>query len=53
MLRANLWVEGGLVNGSLGTIKDIVYAAGGSPPELPFYILVEFDNKLIPTIDKE
>lgn len=44
MLRANLWVEGGLVNGALGTIKNIVYNAHSDVPELPAYILVEFDH---------
>ena len=44
MLRVNLWVPGGLVNGSVGIIKSIVYAEGMAPPQLPLYVLVEFDN---------
>lgn len=44
MLRTNLWVEGGLVNGSLGTVRYIVYAPDTRPPSLPLYLLVEFDN---------
>lgn len=44
MLRANLWVEGGLVNGAIGTAREIVYLPNTTAPELPAYILVEFDN---------
>lgn len=35
MLRKNLCVEKGLVNGSLGTVKAIVYHSGERPPALP------------------
>lgn len=44
MLRRNLWTEGGLVNGSIGTVRAIVYNNKHKPPEHPAYILVEFDN---------
>lgn len=44
MLRVNLWVEGGLVNGSLGTVRKIIFAEGDLPPSLPLYVLVEFDR---------
>ena len=44
MLRKNLWVEKGLVNGSLGTVADIVYEIGKRPPSLPALVLVKFDN---------
>lgn len=44
MLRANLWVEGGLVNGAIGTVREIAYLPMTTSPELPAYILVEFDN---------
>ena len=44
MLRKNLWVDKGLVNGSLGTIKDIVFEVGIRPPNLPAFLLVKFDN---------
>ena len=35
MLSANLWVDMRLVNGSMGTVKDICYCAGSAPPNLP------------------
>lgn len=44
MLRMNLWVNGGLVNGTMGTVKDIVYKSGEKPPSVPAYILIEFDD---------
>ncbi|XP_023211628.1 ATP-dependent DNA helicase PIF6-like [Centruroides sculpturatus] len=44
MLRVNLWVKGDLVNGSLGTIRYIIYAPNARPPALPLFILVEFDS---------
>ena len=31
MLRRNLWVEASLVNGSLGTITDIIHEVGRRP----------------------
>ena len=45
MLISNIWIETGLVNGSLGTIKEIVYKSGG-PPDLPIAVTVLFDNDL-------
>ena len=61
MLRDNLWVRGGLVNGTLGTVHAIVYDTNTAPPSLPLYILVQFDNyqgpyikeKLFPIITKD
>ena len=44
MLTANLWIQGGLVNGSLGVVKDIVYATSSKPPQLPTYVTVTFDS---------
>ena len=32
MLSANLWVDMRLVNGAMGTVKDICYCAGSAPP---------------------
>lgn len=44
MLRRNLCVRRGLVNGSLGTVREIIYRAGERPPLLPYAILIEFDK---------
>ena len=42
MLTANLWVQAGLVNGSLGKFIDIVYKSNEQPPILPSFFVVEF-----------
>ena len=44
MLRRNLWVNVGLVNGALSTVRAIVYAQGENPPALTMHVLVEFDD---------
>ncbi|XP_012143156.1 uncharacterized protein LOC105662771 [Megachile rotundata] len=46
MLRKNLWVAGGLVNGSLGHVTDIIYDEGRGAPSLPRVIMVKFDSYL-------
>jgi ATP-dependent DNA helicase PIF1 len=43
-MTSNLWVEAGLVNGALGTIKKIFYYHGLRPPQLPIYTNVSFHN---------
>ncbi|KAE8738448.1 hypothetical protein FOCC_FOCC016071 [Frankliniella occidentalis] len=44
MLRANLWTEKGLVNGSMGEVVDILYAQDRSPPDdAPVAIICKFD----------
>ena len=43
MLTANLWVDKGLVNGSMGTVVAICYSNGGAPPHLPIAVMVQFD----------
>ena len=50
MLRANLLVEAGLVNGSTGTIREIVFEEDQGSPSLPIAILIEFDNYTGPVI---
>lgn len=48
MLRKNISVHQGLVNGSLGTVRDIIFNPGERPPMMPSVILVEFDKFLGP-----
>ena len=35
MLTSNLWTETGLVNGSMGTVQDILFEEEEGPPALP------------------
>lgn len=49
MLTANLWTKGGLVNGSIGTVHDILFKNQG-PPSLPVAVFVRFDAYEGPTI---
>jgi ATP-dependent exoDNAse (exonuclease V) alpha subunit len=53
MLTSNLWIEAGLVNGSLGEVKDIVYPLGSRPPQLPAYVTVEFQGYCGPPWDEQ
>lgn len=51
VLRANVWVKAGLVNGSTGSIIDIVYDVGlKSPSDLPATVIVKFDHYSGPSI---
>ena len=42
MLTANLWVQAGLVNDSLGKVIDIVYKTNEQPPTFPSFVVVKF-----------
>jgi hypothetical protein len=44
MLLWNVNLSAGLVNGSTGVIKDFIYAEGKKAPDLPTYIVIEFDD---------
>jgi len=50
MLRINLWTEGGLVNGSIGVVEDIVFC-DGDEEDKPSFILVKFENYYGPTLE--
>jgi ATP-dependent exoDNAse (exonuclease V) alpha subunit len=42
LLTNNMWQEAGLVNGSVGTVVDLVYTTDQQPPALPQAIIVDF-----------
>jgi len=44
MLRQNINVNIGLVNGATGTVKHIVFEKDIGPPQLPLFVLVQFDG---------
>ena len=52
MLIANLWVEAGLVNGTVGTAISICYENAG-PPDLPLAVMVKFDNYTGPNLPNQ
>lgn len=44
MLTHNLWTEAGLCDGTMGTVKDIIFSENHSSPVLPIAIIIQFDN---------
>lgn len=44
LLTTNLWIQLGLVNGSLGEVLHIVYINASKSLNLPLYVVVHFDN---------
>ena len=54
MLRQNLWVEAGLTNGSLGTLKGFLFDPNSEtsrPPSIPTAVCVEFPSYTGPPWD--
>ncbi len=44
MLTSNLWPETGLVNGTRGVVREIIYPERSTPTALPIAVMVEFDG---------
>ncbi|KAI3835106.1 hypothetical protein MKX03_016792 [Papaver bracteatum] len=54
MLRKNIFTEFGLVNGSTGTVVDIVYEENKKPPaHMPIAVMVKFDKYTGPQLYEE
>lgn len=54
MLRANLWTEQGLVNGSMGKVIDIVYDPDATPGyDAPAVLICQFDSYKGPYLNDE
>lgn len=53
MLRSNLWTTKGLVNGTVGTVNDIVYGPEESPTtnSLPMALIVKWDTYSGPCLE--
>ncbi|KAK3914478.1 ATP-dependent DNA helicase [Frankliniella fusca] len=51
MLRKNLNVSRGLVNGCVGILKHLIYEKGMKPPSLPLCALVKFENVHLSDLD--
>ncbi|KAK3921474.1 ATP-dependent DNA helicase [Frankliniella fusca] len=49
MLRSNLWTEGGLVNGCIGYVQDVLYCQE-IDEDCPSIIMVKFDSYYGPTL---
>lgn len=43
-LTRNPWTTTGPCNGTMGTVKDIVFAQNQRPPMLPVAVIVQFDK---------
>ncbi|KAE8747764.1 hypothetical protein FOCC_FOCC005587 [Frankliniella occidentalis] len=51
MLKRNINVRRGLVNGAVGFVQYIIYEQGKKPPSIPLCILVKFDDVLLDDMD--
>ncbi|KAF5336454.1 hypothetical protein D9611_006665 [Ephemerocybe angulata] len=50
MITRNLWLKQGLVNGTVGTVEDIVWAPGASRSDIPLAVLVSCREYKGPTL---
>ena len=50
-LTSNLWVSASLLNGSLKQVVDIFYKSNHHPPQLPTFVVVNFQKYIGPTWD--
>ncbi|KAJ7729670.1 hypothetical protein DFH07DRAFT_969419 [Mycena maculata] len=50
MITKNLWQEKGLVNATIGTVEDVVWAPGAIPSDLPLAVLVSCKTYTGPTL---
>ena len=46
MLTSNIWTQEGLVNETLGEVKDIFYNIGSNWPDVPLYVVTQIDNNM-------
>ncbi|RZC87713.1 hypothetical protein C5167_028166 [Papaver somniferum] len=54
MLRKNYSTQFGLVNGSIGTVKDIIYdKEKKSPTGMPIAVIIDFDKYISPSVYEE
>lgn len=44
ILTRNLWTKAGLCNGTMGTVRHIIFAENHRPPMLPIAIIVQIDD---------
>jgi len=51
MLRHNISVKHGLVNGRIGVVKEIIYQTNCRPPQIPTAVLCFFPNYHGPSIN--
>ena len=49
MLISNLWVEAGLVNGAMGTVKAICYSSGEPPQWRKMFLSRGAESKQVKT----
>ncbi len=49
MLTTNLWIETGLVNGSMSSIEDLSWDYRRQTDQLPSVILIRFDSYTSPS----